>query len=247
METISPVYARLVLQALEDRDIDASPLFTGIALGREELLRGGDLAMDDFLHILRTGQRLGGDDRLGLMLGSKANVLALGSVGSAAAVAPSIREGLQVVDSYTRLHASYICIRGRSNLRGLTVSVRYARDPLELRRFHTETGLMVLQKYLEAMCTGPVEGLVFRFDFPRPDYAIEYSKYFRGEIVYDAAEASMEIPRAYLDRPSPYFHAQLWQEAQVNLARRMKALSEGERRPYTAYVTSLLHLSLIHI
>ena len=42
METISPVYARLVLQAIEQRGIDSAPLFADIALTREELLRGHD-------------------------------------------------------------------------------------------------------------------------------------------------------------------------------------------------------------
>ncbi len=37
METISPVYARLVLRELERRGIDAGPLFAGTPLTRQEL------------------------------------------------------------------------------------------------------------------------------------------------------------------------------------------------------------------
>ena len=243
METISPVYARLVLGELERRGIDTTPLFEGTALTRRELVRGGDLVMDDFLHILRTGQRLSNDNQLGLMLGRNANVLALGAVGSAAAVAPSIREGLQVLDSYTRLHASYIRIRGRSGLHGLRVYIRYAQDPGELRRFHTETGLMVLQQYIEAVCAGPLEGVVFHCDFAKPDYAAEYASCLRGQVVFDAPEASLEIPRSYLDQPSPYYNAQLWQEAQIDLARRLKTLADGESTPYTSHIVSLLRTS----
>ncbi len=243
METISPVYARLVLRELERRDIDAGPLFAGTPLTRQELLRGGDLRMEDFLHILRAGQRLTGDNQLGLMLGRTANVLALGAVGSAAAVAPSIREGLQVLDSYTRLHASYIRIRGLSGLNGMRIYMRYAEDPQELRRFHTETGLMVLQQYVEAVSAGPLDGLVFYLDFPEPDYVAEYASCLRGNLVFDAPEASLEIPRHYLDLPSPYYNAQLWQEAQADLAQRLKSLADGENQPYTAHIVSLLRTS----
>ncbi len=243
METISPVYARLVLRELEQRGIDVSPLFAGTALTRQALLRGGDLGMGDFLQILREGQRLSGDNQLGLMLGRNANVLALGAVGSAAAVAPSLREGLQVLDSYTRLHASYIRMSGRSDLGGLRVSVLYAQDPLELRRFHTETALMVLQQYIEAISGGPIAGLAFYCDFPKPEYAAEYARCFHGEVDFDAPEASVKIPRHFLDQPSPYYQAQLWQEAQVDLARSLKKMVDSETTPYTAYMTSLLQTS----
>ena len=69
MDTISPVYARLILRELDRREIDPAPLFAGTALSRQELLRGGDIAVEDFLHILRTGDGLLGDEQLGFMLG----------------------------------------------------------------------------------------------------------------------------------------------------------------------------------
>ena len=83
MNMISPVYARLVLRELERRGIDPAPLFAGLRTRREELLRGGDIAMEDFLHILRAGARLLGDRQLGFMLGLNMHVMAMGPVGVA--------------------------------------------------------------------------------------------------------------------------------------------------------------------
>ena len=136
MNTISPVYARLVLREFERREIDPAPLFSGIALSRDELVRGGDISMDAFLHILRTGHRLMADEQLGLMLGRSMHVFAMGPLGSGMAMAPSLREGLQLLESFTRLHASYIEISVRSTLRGLTATIHYQHDTGELEGLH---------------------------------------------------------------------------------------------------------------
>ena len=54
--------------------------------------------------------------------------MALGQIGAAAAVAPTVREGLQVLENYTRLHISYIRLELFSDLRGLSVRFRYLQD-----------------------------------------------------------------------------------------------------------------------
>ena len=87
MDTISPVYARLVLRELERRTIDPSSLFADTALTRRSLLRGGDIAVEDFVHILRTGDQLLGDNQLGFILGQKTHVFAMGEVGGGLALA----------------------------------------------------------------------------------------------------------------------------------------------------------------
>ena len=148
MDTISPVYARLVLRELERREINPAPLFAGISTRPAELLRGGDIPMHDFLHILRTGDRLLGDGQLGFVLGRHMHVLAMGPVGVAIASAPDLREGLQVLESFTRLHATYVDIDARSTLRGMTVTVLYRHDTGYVERFHTITAMMLLQQYI---------------------------------------------------------------------------------------------------
>ena len=128
MDTISPVYARLVLRELERRAIDPASLFTATTTSRKELLRGGDISIQDFLHILHAGDRLLGDEQLGFMLGQKMHVLAMGPVGVAIASAPNLREGLQVLESFARLHATYVDIGACSTLQGMTVTILYRHD-----------------------------------------------------------------------------------------------------------------------
>jgi AraC-like DNA-binding protein len=243
MDTISPVYARLVLRELERRKIDPAPLFARTAVSQHELLRGGDIAMEDFLHILRTGDRLLGDGQLGFMLGRKMQVLAMGPVGVAIASAPNLREGLQVLESFTRLHATYIDIGARSTLQGMTVTILYQHDTGYVERFHTETAMMLLQQYIEVLIGEPISGAQFRLAVPEPENKTAYTDALHGRISFGAAANEVDIPHRWLDMPSPYYHPELWRQAQVTLSQGLKDQSETVDTPYRQHIAALLRSS----
>ena len=243
MDTISPVYARLVLREFEQREIDPAPLFTGTAISPDELVRGGDIAVKDFLHILQTADRLLGDEQLGFMLARKAHVFAMGPVGAGMAVAPSLREGLQVLESFTRLHATYIDISARSTVRGLTVTILYRHDTGYLERIHTETGLMLLQQYMETLIGEPVCDARYRLAFREPKNRADYANALHGSVSFDAGVNEVDIPHRWLDLPSPFYHSELWRHAQMTLAQGLKEQSESEGTPYTQHIAALLRTS----
>lgn len=243
MDTISPVYARLVLRELERREIDPAPLFAGLSTSRQELVLGGDISIEDFLHILRTGDRLLGDEQLGFMLGRSMQVFAMGPVGVGIAAAPNLREGLQVLESFTRLHATYIDISARSTLSGLTVTILYRQDTGYVERFHTETAMMLLQQYMETLIGEPIEDAHYRLAIPEPDNSADYTNALHGPISFDADLNEVDIPGHWLDLPSPYFHAELWRQARITLSQNLKEQSDNEGTPYTQHITGLLRTS----
>ena len=243
METISPIYARLILRELERREIDTCPLFAGTGLSREELLRGGDIALPDFLHVLRTGDQLLGDEQLGFLLGRKMHVFAMGPVGPGLALAPSLRDGLQLLESFTRLHVTYIDIRARSTMRGLTVSLLYEQETGYVERFHTETAVMLLQQYMETLIGEAVCDAHYRFAMPEPGNSEDYRNALHGRVEFDAGADEVDIPQRWLDLPSPYYHAELWQQAQMSLAGALKEQSERKGTPYTQHIATLLRTS----
>ena len=243
MDTISPVYARLVLRELERRETDPAPLFAGTTLNRHELLRGGDIGMADFLHILRTGDQLLGDEQLGFMLGRKMHVFAMGPVGAGMALAPSLRDGLQLLESFTRLHASYIDISARSTVQGLTVTLLYEQETGYVERFHTETAVMLLQQYMETLIGEPICDAHYRFAMPAPDNSQDYSNALHGRISFDAGVNEVDIPQRWLDQPSPYYHPQLWRQAQISLSESLREQSEKKGTPYAQSIAGLLRTS----
>lgn len=243
MNSISPVYARIVLRELERRQIATDTLFAGTDLTREMLLRGGDIALEDFEQILRIGHELSGDDRLGLMIGSHARIFMLGEVGAAMAIAPSVRQGFQVAESFTRLHASYIGLRASSNLQGLALQVRFQDDLGETLRFHLETVAMLIQNYVETLTAVPLEKAMFRLAIPKPDYAQSYPDYFHSPIEFNAAVSVVQLPVACLDMPSPYYNAEMWQQAQAQLSVQLKNIDSRTKHPYTVHLAGLFNSS----
>ena len=243
MDTISPIYARLILRELERRDIDPSPLFQETALSRDNLLRGGDIGLPDFLHVLRIGDRLLGNDQLGFLLGRKMHVFAMGPVGAGMAVAPSLRDGLQLLESFTQLHATYINIGARSTLQGLTVTILYEQETGPVERIHTETAMLLLQQYMETLIGEPVHDANYRFEILQPANRQDYTNTLHGTVLFDAGVNEVDIPHRWLDLPSPYYDAELWQQARESLARALKVQSTNEGTPYTQHIVRLLRTS----
>jgi AraC-like DNA-binding protein len=243
MDNISPVYARFVLREILTQGRPVEALFEGTSLNREALETGGDITMADFLVILENGRRLSGNDQLGLVIGRHTNINALGAIGSAAAIAPTLREGLQVMENYTRLHISYIRLELSSSLRGLSVRFRFLEDTGATERFHAETAVMMVQHYVETLTGRTLENARYRLAMPAPAYAGEYDRWLHSPISFNQPYSGVELPAEYLDLRSPYYNAELWEQATRSLAEKIRELEGKENVPYTQYVVALLRSS----
>ncbi len=244
VENISPVYARFVLRDMVQRGIDPDRLLAGTSLTRGELETGGDIPMEDFVRVLLNGRHLSGNEMLGLeVIGRNSNIITLGPIGVAAAIAPNLREGLRVLENYTRLHVTYSRSVLSTGPRGLSVRFVFLQQTGEVERFHMESAAMLIQHYVETVTGRPLETAEYRFAMPRPAYARHYVHWLHSPVSFDWPETSIELPAELLDLPSPYYDARLWHETTLDLARRIKALEGLEERPYTQYVDAFLRAS----
>ena len=98
MLSISPVYARYVLQEFQRRNIDTALLFAGTGLDETSLLTSDAIGLEDFNQLLQNGRKPL-DDELGLVIGRQVNVMTLGSVGVAAARGKPNHIAANAVDS----------------------------------------------------------------------------------------------------------------------------------------------------
>ena len=60
---------------------------------------------------------------------------------------------------------------------------------------------------------------------------------------FDGQKDEIEIPRHWLDQPSPYFHAELWQQSQLSLSKNLQELGETRTQSYSQHVRALLRTS----
>ncbi|MEP5570032.1 MAG: AraC family transcriptional regulator ligand-binding domain-containing protein [Halioglobus sp.] len=243
MNTISPVYARLVLREMERNSIDTAPLFAGSLLTRQQLLQGGDIRLEDFLRILEVGRQSLDGEQLGLMLGRNMRIFVLGPLGAGMAVAPTIREGLQLMASHTRLHTTYTSVHARPSLAGLKLLLKYQFDMGDLEHFHTETAVMLFQHYIEQITGEPLVDAHYRLSIPSPADPKVYSEAIHGQLSFGGDRDEIEIPRHWLDHPSPYYHDELWHQTQLTLSKRLQEKGEQQTETYSQHVSALLGTS----
>lgn len=240
MYSITPVYARIVLRELVRRGLCEQSFFSGTALNRHLLQTGGNILLADFLALLDNARRLSGDEQLGLLIGRHSNLATLGPIGAAAATAPSVREGLQVLENFARLHASYIKVELVSNLQALSLRIRYLEDLGELERYHVEAGVMLIQHYVEMLSGRILDDAEYRMNFDAPAYAGAYGDCLHSPVSYGFETASLELRHDWLDLPSPYYNAEIWHQAQSLLQQRIAALGDGGNPTYSQHLSALL-------
>ena len=242
MLLISPVYARYLLQEFQRRELDPQLLLEGTGLGLDALLNRDAIDVADFNRLLENG-RGPLEDEVGLVIGRQVNVMTLGSVGIAAASAPTVRDGLQAIESFSPLHAAQIYAELRTNLQGAELMMHFVEDLGPVGRFHAESGLLLLQSYVEMIGGAPLVDGEVRMHFDRPAYADKYLGLFHSPVSFGWPATSMQIPRHWLDQPSPYYHAELWQQSQVNLEARLREFGAAVGDGYSGYVRSCLRAS----
>ncbi|MEH6568678.1 MAG: AraC family transcriptional regulator ligand-binding domain-containing protein [Halioglobus sp.] len=240
MHHISPVYARCVLRELLRRDVPAAALFDRTSLDREILETGGDISVGDFATFLRNARKVSGDEKLGLMIGAQSNVVTLGAMGTAAVVAPTVRSGFQMMENFSRLHASYVKVESISTVQGLSIRLTFLEDLGEVEKFHAEASIMIFQSYLEMLTGIQVNDAEYRFAFDQPPYASEYPKWLHSRASFGARQTSIELPSHWLERRSPFYNEDLWRQSHKALSQRMRELADREEQPYTAHITAYL-------
>ena len=240
---ISSVYARYVVRDFRYREIPLDSLFESTALNLSMLEQTDAIAVNDFNKILINAERISADPAVGLMIGKNVRTMTLGSVGVAASSAPTLRAGLQVVESFARVHAQHSKINVEATLQGLRVVLEWETELGEVERFYAESGLLWLQNYAELITGRVIHDARYQLGFPPPSYADDYAKYFRGHVSFNHRVTSSELPTHCLDTPSPYYNRDLWQRFQLSLEENLRALSRSDVRSYSHYVRTLLQSS----
>lgn len=239
--SIGPSYALFVLQALDQLGLSDDQYFANTQLTRKLLCLGQDIDMNDFVQLLLNARQSPNGEQLGLLIGQRANILVLGEVGNSAAAAPTLREGFQALESFTRLHATYIRIEVNSNLTGITIGIKFLNSLRDTERFHLESAILLFQQYVEMLTGTPLTNATYRVPYAQPDYAQQYTHLFHSPMHYNSAQMTIELPRETLDQPSPFYNQYLWTQSQFKLTQSIEALRSKDQAPYTQHLLALLN------
>lgn len=237
---INPFYARLILRQYMNRGIGEDVLLANTGLELPALWSQGKVEINSFKQLLLNAGNLNPPIPLGFMIGQHHSMMALGPVGVAMEAAPSLREGLQILDSFTRLHASYIRVEISSGLRGMSLRLYFLEELGETLRPHLEASLMFIENYVETITGRSLDDAVYKVAYPAPEYSAAYSYYLHSPVEFNQSVHSIEIPAHWLDTPSPYFHEGLWHQSLRQLSSLIKEQGKVDSSVYSNHLRALL-------
>jgi AraC-like DNA-binding protein len=240
MEIITPVYARIISRHLRQLGYSEEEIFGCSGLSEDKLSTASELPLALFRQILENAENLQTDIPIGFLLGRHHNVMSLGPLAAAITSAPNIRNGLQTLESFTRLQASYIRVTLRSRISGMSLRFEFAENSEAMLIAHAEAALMYIQWYVEAVSGLTLDDACYRLTYPEPPHAEFYRHYLHGTALFSQEEISFELPVRYLDSASPYYHEGMWHQSKVYLSQRLRELCATEQSVYSQHVLALL-------
>lgn len=240
--TIMPVYARLLHQAVTTTGGDVAALYNGTGLSDSALLSGEPITAARFNRLLHNGQKALGHERVGLEIGRRAKLATFGQLIPAIASAPTVREALYIVETYSRLLTSYARVEISARRNALVVRMWFEID-LEphTQRYHAESGLCLLQDAIETLIGEPLTTAEYRFAFPTPPYADRYGEVLHSPVRFDQPAHGLVFPAVLADRPSPFSDPQAWLNTREQLAKLAGSQSEQQQPAFTELVRSYLN------
>lgn len=240
MATISAVYARIIGRHLLETGAAPDEVFSDTGTDYSGLYDADDIDLDVFRRLLENCDRLLEDPPVGFVIGSHHNTLALGQMGVAMGASPTIREGLQVLESFTRLHTTYIKVSLQSELTHMRVVLDLQEVADNVLRHHVEASLVLFQRYLETLSGRVADDVVYRVSYEEPDYSSRYDDFLHSPTLFGQAFTGLDIPNRWLELRSPYYLSDLYLQSQKDLANQLRMLGQREKSAYSRHVLALL-------
>ncbi len=236
---INSVYARVLHLELRHRGLIDQDLFAGTALTETAIWSSERVDNRDFLQLLNNARQRFPDESLGFLIGSRQNMATTNMMGIAMYSAPTLRDGLQAMASYSSLAADYV----RSELFAgpHTATIKLHFDNLaDCHDIHVESVFIMIQHYIESVTGRPSSQAEFLVSYPPPPLVACYRQFLHGAITFNQAFDAIKFPASWLTLRSPFSDTDLWTMSRQQLALGLQAKSGADTAPFTSHLRSYM-------
>jgi len=240
MFSTDPSIVLSFIREMSRQGFSLTRLFDNTNLTLEQLNTQKHVPCSDYEVVIQNAANIIGDPAWTLLYTRRLIAFLPGLLGAAANRAPTLRAGLRLLESYSRLLSNNVTISMRSGLNELTFSFRFELSDETLLPHYIEGPLMVIKNYIELIDGQPLKGAEFRFAYPPPSYADRYYELFQNTVVFNAAQSEVVLRDLDFDAPNPFYVEELWELVQVQLANALQALQQENNDTYTQHVVSYL-------
>jgi len=238
----APTSIQLLTQLGIERGVPAATCLRGTGLRLDDLERVDYqvTAGQELTAVSNLLEALGDPPGLGLEVGSRFRITALGMLGFAAMSSLTLRDAFEVGLRYADLAPIFFRVSVRDEGGLFYVLLDASTVPVRLRRFLVERDLAGAANVVQNEVFGGVRLRRVRFGFPAPPGGTRrYEEVFGVRPEFDAPEHGIALDAALLDMPLPQAEAHTADLAEAECRRLVE-----ERRPHAGLAGQVHHMLL---
>jgi AraC-like DNA-binding protein len=194
-----PIYLRLLCLHIRHRGVSLKDALAGTGLTWRQLLHEKRLVpFNPARTLILSAKRLTACPSLGLEFGQSVEMAAHGVAGTAVAASRDVAQAIEAAIRYRPLRgraAEFGSVRGQDFL---ALVVREPFDLGDIRAFMLEAQAGILDRIMTSIAGEPLVGLEYRFPYPPPPWAREYSRWLSGEVRFGARHMEVRVPKKLL-------------------------------------------------
>lgn len=231
-ETLTP--AKLVLMVLylimDDMELEEVAAHAGIPVARLEDM-DGLISIGDVVKLINSTLELTGDPALGLHVGQEISVEMLDMFGMMISSAPNARAAIQTLTQFSPLISTLARAELIEEGERARVVLHLHEDLLAIDNDYSLEVIATSFFYImRRLVDGPVVMRRWRSLRPAPPWIAEYREALgeETELHFEAGENSVEFDRCLLDLPMKRHSPGLYQQLQLQAAKRLASLPNPE-------------------
>ena len=242
MTIVTSFYCRIVERELQRAKFDLTGLYNGMSYKSEDVHEVAQVPIDEFTVFLANAIQISSNPGLGLVIGTHTRLAGLGEMGIAALSAPTILDGLQVIETYSRIHSGLSELFMTVDERDLIVTVNHFGHS-EFAQIYSEVFALFVQNYIEEILGTVFETGQYCFSHPRPDYLEQYEAALHCSSKFGCQTTTAKIPCALLQERSPYYDVDIWNQSLQQCSNTLETLRKTESTTYSMHLSALFRSS----
>jgi AraC-like DNA-binding protein len=194
-----PTYLRLLCLHIRRRGVSLTAALAGSGMTWRQLLHEKRLvSFGTARSLILSAKRLTACPALGLEFSHSVEMAAHGVAGTAVATSRDVSHALEAAIRYRSLRgraAEFRSVRGRDRL---NLIMREPFDLSDIRIFMLEVQAGILDRIMASVAGERLVGIEYRFPYPPPPWALEYTRWLSGEVRFGAARMEVRVPKKIL-------------------------------------------------
>lgn len=200
--SVPNVYARNLVQLLQEQGVPTSQSLKSTGLAKEELAQGGgSITCAQELQLFSNAIVLTKTPDLGLRLGNRERVFHHGVYGYALQTSANVHKAFNILPKYFKLTNAYLCVECKIVEGEYRFYVTEGFPMAGIHRLAVEEMLTAARNCFEDLTEGKLKIKRIVLDYPKPEYASRYREIFQCPIEFDRQFTVLAVDRSQGEIP----------------------------------------------